>query len=387
MNSNKKPLIPIPKPRISSPSTPPNISQNRFAPLSPFPRNQSPRTPYSALAYIPNISPSQNSHSSVASSPSTPRNPSKPESKVNPNRQVVKILEPEEEEKLNQDFGSLIRYIFPKNAHFYNTDFQTREYYEAILLESKSIELIHTQDIKTPGIINSSKVKILKVLTLDDWGDKPYESKILTRFPEYPGYSYYDYQEAWEKAFFLRNHTHSWFFRFNEVFPNKYPRWFVKWFRFMGSIPEIFPPKVLQGYQKYKSVFPQQGVPLFEYTLQFMIIFKLPWIMSWNYKKQEADGVSPPLLVREFSARWWNAVSEDQADMKAVMSHYNSLVRSPSPGPSCSNTDDDTIKRIQECRSKEEIQRILDEVRKSPTPSEELYQDSQDPYEDDGFLS
>ncbi|PWA56876.1 hypothetical protein CTI12_AA332730 [Artemisia annua] len=176
-------------------------------------------------------------------------------------------------------------------------------------------------------------------------------------------------------------------FHFNEVFPNKYPRWFVKWFRFMGSIPEIFPPKVLQGYQKYKSVFPQQGVPLFEYTLQFMIIFKLPWIMSWNYKKQEVDGVSPPLLVREFSARWWNAVSEDQADMKAVMSHYNSLVRSPSPGPSCSNTDDDTIKRIQECKSKEEIQRILDEVRKSPTPSEELYQDSQDPYEDDGFLN
>ncbi|PWA39968.1 reverse transcriptase domain, Zinc finger, CCHC-type, Aspartic peptidase domain protein [Artemisia annua] len=92
-------------------------------------------------------------------------------------------------------------------------------------------------------------------------------------------------------------------------------------------------------------------------------------------------------MIREFSARWWNAVSEDQADMKAVMSHYNSLVRSPSPGPSCSNTDDDTIKRIQECKSKEEIQRILDEVRKSPTPSEELYQDSQDPYEDDGFLS
>ena len=214
MNSNKKPLIPIPKPRISSPSTPPNISQNRFAPLSPFPRNQSPRTPYSALAYIPNISPSQNSHSSVASSPSTSRNPSKPESKVNSNRQVVKILEPEEEEKLNQDFGSLIRYIFPKNAHFYNTDFQTREYYEAILIESKSIELIHTQDIKTPGIINSSKVKILKVLTLDDWGDKPYESKILTRFPEYPGYSYYDYQEAWEKAFFLRNHSHTWFLSF-----------------------------------------------------------------------------------------------------------------------------------------------------------------------------
>ena len=158
----------------------------------------------------------------------------------------------------------------------------------------------------------------------------------------------------------------------------------------MGSIPEIFPPKVLEGYQRYKLVFPQKGVPPFEYTLQFMIIFRLPWIMSWNYKKQEADGASPPLLTREYTTRWWNAVKEDQADIKAVMDHYNSLVRSSSPGPSSSSkscSDVETIKRIQNCKSEEEIQRIIDEVRKSPTPSEDIYQDSQDPYEDDGFLN
>ena len=125
MNSNnKKPLLPTPKPRISSPSTPSPISQNRFTPLSPFPRNQSPRTPspYSALAKIPYVYPNQSSYSSVASSSSMPRNPNKPEPKVNSNRQVIKILEPEEEERLNQDFGSLIRYIYPRNAHFYTTD-------------------------------------------------------------------------------------------------------------------------------------------------------------------------------------------------------------------------------------------------------------------------
>lgn len=387
--NNKKPLLPLPRPRMSSPSTPPHISQNRITPLSPFPRNQSPsqspRAPYSALARIPNIYPSQTSYSSVASSSNMPKNPNKPESKVNPNRQIIKILEPEEEEKLNQDYGSLIKYIYPRNSHFYTTDHQTREYYETILIESKSIELVHTPDTNNPAVIGSSKVKILNVLSLEDWGDHPYVNKVLVSFPEYPGYNYYDYQEAWEKAFLLKNHTHTWFFRFNEVFPNKYPRWFVKWFRYMGSIPEIFPQKVLEGYQKYKSVFPQKDIPQFEYTLQFMIIFRLPWIMSWNYKKQEADRASPPLLTREYTTRWWNAVKEDQADIKAVMNYYNSLVNISSPESSSSNksySDEETIRRIQNCKSEAEIQRIIDEVRRSPTPSEDIYQDSQDPYED-----
>ena len=157
----------------------------------------------------------------------------------------------------------------------------------------------------------------------------------------------------------------------------------------MGAFPEMLPPKVLQGFQKYKSVFSQENIPHFEYTLQFMSIFKLPWIMSWNYKKQEAKGISPPLLVREFSARWWDAVSENQGDDKAVMNYYNNLVRSPSPShlPNKSYADKDTINRIQACKSTEEIQKILNEVRRSPTPSEEIYQDSQDPYEDDEYLS
>ena len=297
MNSNKKPIIPIPRPRLSSPSTPPSISQNRFSPLSsfsqsprrtlsPFSPNQTyPRATYSALASIPNNIPSQNPYTSTASSSNNPKNPDKPEIKTNPNRQVVKILEPEEEDKLNQSFGSLIKYIFPPNTHFFNNEFQTREYYEAILLESKSVIITHTPDRDNPDLIGSSKVKILRVLSLEDWGDNPYINKVLRSFPVYPGYNYYDYQEAWTKTFFLRNHKHTWFFRFNEVFPNKYPRWFVKWFRYMGNVPEIFPSRIFQGYQKYKTAFSQESIPQFEYTLQFMIIFKLPWIMSWNYKK------------------------------------------------------------------------------------------------------
>ncbi|GJZ02467.1 hypothetical protein Tco_0520428, partial [Tanacetum coccineum] len=57
----------------------------------------------------------------------------------------------------------------------------------------------------------------------------------------------------------------------------------------MGQIPESFPTKVLKGYNQYKKMFLQEGVPSFEYTLQFSAIFKLPWILSFTHKKKEAE--------------------------------------------------------------------------------------------------
>nr|GFD01906.1 hypothetical protein [Tanacetum cinerariifolium] len=45
--------------------------------------------------------------------------------------------------------------------------------------------------------------------------------------------------------------------------------------------------------------------------------------------------------------------------------------------------DLETIERIQAAgSSKEEIQKILNEVKRSPSPSEDILQDSQDPYDD-----
>nr|GEY89219.1 aminotransferase-like mobile domain-containing protein [Tanacetum cinerariifolium] len=85
----------------------------------------------------------------------------------------------------------------------------------------------------------------------------------------------------------------------------------------MGTIPETFPPKVLAGYNQYKILFKQENIPPFEYALQFSAIFKLPWILSWTHKKQEAEGSSPPLLLRQFSAKWWKQITENQADKEA----------------------------------------------------------------------
>nr|GEX73427.1 reverse transcriptase domain, zinc finger, CCHC-type, aspartic peptidase domain protein [Tanacetum cinerariifolium] len=111
----------------------------------------------------------------------------------------------------------------------------------------------------------------------------------------------------------------------------------------------------------------------------------IPWILSFNYKKQEAIDTSPPLLLRQYSVKWWKQIDEKQADIKAVIDYHDSLIeRSPRTSKAKTEIIDlETIERIQAAgSSKEEIQKILNEVKRSPSPSEDILQDSQDPYDD-----
>nr|GFA48203.1 hypothetical protein CTI12_AA175730 [Tanacetum cinerariifolium] len=332
-----------------------------------------------------NTTPYNQSPSTASSSTNITRPSPEKEFHENSNRQVIKILKPLEEKKLDQGFGTLTDYLYPKNTHFYTNDWQNPEYYETILQETRSIVVYHTYSKENPKKIEYSKVKIFKVISLEEWGSKPHINKVLAGCSNYPAYNYYDYQEAWYKTFLLRNFNHTWFIRFNEVFQNKYPKWFTKSFMYMGSIPEIFPPRILEGYIKYRAIFAQENAPPFEYTLQFSIIFRIPWILSFNYKKPKAKDTSPPLLLRQYSVKWWKQIDERQADVKAVIDYHNSLIeRSPKTSKAKTGIIDlETIERIQAAgSSKEEIQKILNEVKRSPSPSEDILQDSQDPYDD-----
>nr|GEW34067.1 reverse transcriptase domain-containing protein [Tanacetum cinerariifolium] len=138
----------------------------------------------------------------------------------------------------------------------------------------------------------------------------------------------------------------------------------------MGTILETFPLKVLAGYNQYKVIFNQENVPPFEYTLKFSAIFKLPWILSFTHKKQEAEGSSPPLLVRQFSVKWWKQITESQADKEAVISYHNSLIQESPRAftPRRPMTNDDVAKRIRDCKSDEDLTRIINEIRSFPTP-------------------
>ncbi|GKB47391.1 hypothetical protein Tco_0898144 [Tanacetum coccineum] len=395
MNSDKK--IVLPRPRLPSPSSPLKQTQNKFISLTPYPPTNSllTRPTYSALAHLQGIPQNLNRFPTPASPSNIPRSPStNPEFQINPNKQIIKILEPVEEQKLSQGFSTLLEYLFPQGTNFYTNDYQIREYYEAILIDSKSVQIRHNYNKDDPEKIDFSKVKILKFLSPDDWSNRPFTNKVLSCYPNYPAYNYYDYIEAWNKAFLYKAHFHTWFFHFSEDFSLKYPKWFVKWFSYMGTIPETFPQKVLAGYNQYKVLFKQENIPLFEYTLQFSATFKLPWILSFTHKKKESEGSSPPLLIRQWSAKWWKVIKESQADKEAVVKYHNSLItRTTKVSPSSSTsglsmTNKEIAQRIKDCSNNEELlEKFINEIRGSPTPSENLFQDSQDPYEDENFLN
>nr|GEZ65443.1 reverse transcriptase domain, zinc finger, CCHC-type, aspartic peptidase domain protein [Tanacetum cinerariifolium] len=96
-------------------------------------------------------------------------------------------------------------------------------------------------------------------------------------------------------------------------------------------------------------------------------------------------------IISQNSVKWWKQIDERQADIQAVIDYHNSLIeRSPRTSKAKTEIIDlETIERIQAAgSSKEEIQKILNEVKRSPSPSEDILQDSQDPYDDiDEFLN
>ncbi|GKD82459.1 hypothetical protein Tco_1349298 [Tanacetum coccineum] len=162
----------------------------------------------------------------------------------------------------------------------------------------------------------------------------------------------------------------------------------------MGTLPDTFPQSVLAGFNQYKILFKQDGIPSFEYTLQFSATFKLPWILSFTHKKKEAEGTSPPLLIRQFSAKWWKVIKENQADKLAVERFHKSLMpKATSISPSSSSsglsmTNKEIAQKIKDNSNNEALlEKFINEIKGSPTPSENLFQDAQDPYKDEDLLN
>ena len=67
----------------------------------------------------------------------------------------------------------------------------------------------------------------------------------------------------------------------------------------MGLIPKCLPDEVLNEFLKFKELF-VQPIPEFEYLLQFSMLFKIPWIMSWTYNYQEVKDTSSPWLNYQY---------------------------------------------------------------------------------------
>ncbi|GJV47711.1 hypothetical protein Tco_1437923 [Tanacetum coccineum] len=109
-----------------------------------------------------------------------------------------------------------------------------------------------------------------------------------------------------------------------------------------------------------------------------------------NFKKDATLKLSKsPNQERQFSAKWWKQINESQATRNASSTYYNNLIQeSPSTSTSKFNSASklskmniEIAKKIEECQNDEDFARVISQIRSSPTPSEDLFQDSQDPYD------
>lgn len=102
--------------------------------------------------------------------------------------------------------------------HFVPEGFKTRKWYEAILVDTKSIELTH-QNHKSEKLfcpteeqIVFSKFKILHILSVADWNNHVLQPRNFSIQMTPPTYTYNDYKNAWYYFLFLKPGTeHSWF--------------------------------------------------------------------------------------------------------------------------------------------------------------------------------
>nr|KAJ0213290.1 hypothetical protein LSAT_V11C400176380 [Lactuca sativa] len=163
--------------------------------------------------------------------------------------------------------------------------------------------------------------------------------------------------------------------------------------KLMGLIPKCLPDKVLNGSLKFKELF-VQPIPGYEYLLQFSMLFKIPWIMSWTYNYQEAKDISPPWLNYLYKIEWWEKFKLLQANSTKIIKYYEEIHHStnaktgeiknaPLPDPKL------VARILNGARSsQEELHYLLKDIPRSPiesnesAPKTQLLQEAQDPFDD-----
>jgi len=192
--------------------------------------------------------------------------------------------------------------MFPQDFHYPPIDTtKTRTFYEFILVDTDSVEISHTQD--NNGHIMYSKIKIIQVITPQEWNKPLHGKKSFSRSFNPQHYSYYDYIDAWSHILYFIPKKHSWFIWFKKGIPLKFPKWFIKWFVDFGPLPSIFPAEIKEVYTYFRehSTF----VPGYR-LISFVASQCITWIVAWDYAiTQPYEGVEIKSLSRRIRIKWW----------------------------------------------------------------------------------
>ncbi|QHO56016.1 uncharacterized protein DS421_3g70070 [Arachis hypogaea] len=301
----------------------------------------------------------------------------------------VLLMEPEFWEKSH---FKVIPKVFPPGFHFRPTALnKTRQFYEFILVDSDSVSIKHYKDPKDATNITYSTIQILNVLTPNQFGKNPNNTKKFSNPYDPIGYSYWDYVDAWTRVFWLQNNQnrHSWLIYFKKNTNYQFPNWFSQWWDYFGPLPEILPPPADEGFKIFTKKFDQQETSI-PADLQFFSVFSLTWVFSWQYRygKQEHPK-APPMLQRNAYVKWWSQFDAAMAHPDKVRNWFKEHPKFTKPFDHEEsvflNQKAQIAAALAGAQSKETLARHLQQImqmieedkkhKNDPTPSEESSSD------------
>ncbi|RDY06063.1 hypothetical protein CR513_10017, partial [Mucuna pruriens] len=170
---------------------------------------------------------------------------------------------------IKENLKDLIAHIFPKSFHYLSNDFsKSQRFYEFILVDTDSAEITHNKDDQ--GNILFSKMKIMNILSPQDWDQSLFDSKSFSR--------------SFNPTRCLVQHSLLYHF---------------------GPLPEIFPQQVTEVYNYFKES--STFVPRYR-IISFVASQSITWILAWDYmiiSQYESEIIDMKMLTRKIKVKWW----------------------------------------------------------------------------------
>ena len=264
---------------------------------------------------------------------------------LTPHKDLIILLEEKDimmhfENNNNDPWDLFSKYL--ETASYAACSYKSRNYYENILISTGTCEISHFSS-GDKKVYNFSKAIFKKIISAEEWGlstlrEREFlhpEQKIMIKF------NFWDYIDSFHKAFLYENSRkkHSWFFKIcDQVYKQRLPNWFVKWWTSYGPSVQILPEPFKSLYVEWLNVAPKykdaithsnggkEVIP----SLHFFIEFSIPWIWKWmpevNYSPNQF-----PSLQRSYLTKFWAKMlqkdpNSDEVNSKQTIDNINQAI-------------------------------------------------------------
>ena len=203
----------------------------------------------------------------------------------------------------NMDVDLLIKPCYT-DFNYVDTDnpLKTRRYFEAILVDTESVDIEHCKDADNQ--IMYSRITIKRILEPTEWfADHLHTPIALTMTHRPQTYNWYDYKAAWMNFLYVRP-RHTWFIKYSTPLTKAIiPRWFYEWWNLFGGTKEILPQRFSARYAEFQTQEEITTLPEHIKICKYYIKKRISYIITWNFVKSEIDRIN--YLCKQIQVKGW----------------------------------------------------------------------------------